>query len=404
MSNLLNKYDECNLLNKYDEWLNDNSDVAALVLRQRLIPVEGRGSVIFPPTYAKPERVKEEDWLGYNIDYFPDGTNVCLIDSVGSQANRIEPIFKKEPYKNLVPQIIIKVKDGREVNLLDAGHRAADAIVRFSELADKLKDAFEAWRDNGNAEPLAKIAPTSIVFGSWDSRDTQAKIPRVVSSVIRAFNVKVLHRSAQYIPPIDYVAEGLVDPPENKSAQDRLSELGLSHAPAPWTHGGVIVEGEIRRDATLSLVAIRTLGVGQDGDVLKLRRYIFGLALIALLMPQDFNLRAGCQLVLDPERSLEFDCVRLNGSRKGVGITLEEALNFATLAAEEFKVGENKDIKFEGKRAKEELSKSKKERKAAQRSRPETVARDTLNKEQEATTLPLETEAPKEGSGGSDNG
>jgi CRISPR-associated protein Csb1 len=30
---------------------------------------------------------------GYNIDELPDGSNVCLIDSFGSQANRIEPLF-----------------------------------------------------------------------------------------------------------------------------------------------------------------------------------------------------------------------------------------------------------------------------------------------------------------------
>lgn len=33
---------------------------------------------------------------GYNIDGDPAGDNICLIDSVGSQANRIEPLFAKE--------------------------------------------------------------------------------------------------------------------------------------------------------------------------------------------------------------------------------------------------------------------------------------------------------------------
>ena len=35
--------------------------------------------------------MREEDWTGYNIDRFEDGASVCQIDSVGSQANRIEP-------------------------------------------------------------------------------------------------------------------------------------------------------------------------------------------------------------------------------------------------------------------------------------------------------------------------
>ena len=48
---------------------------------------------------------------GYNIDWFgegKDGTNVCLIDSVGSQANRIEPLFMHEKYREPVPQIVVQ--------------------------------------------------------------------------------------------------------------------------------------------------------------------------------------------------------------------------------------------------------------------------------------------------------
>jgi CRISPR-associated protein Csb1 len=367
------------LLTRYDEWLNDDSEVAALVLRQWLMPVEGRDAVIFPPTYNLKDtegarRFKKGEPLpgyfenskgeayGYNIDRFSDGTSVCQIDSIGSQANRIEPIFKRTPYSSLVPQITIRA-GGKEINLLDAGHRAADAIVRFSTLADELRSAFKTWQDDGNAEPLAKIAPTSIVFGSWDSRETQAKLPRVFRSVIRAFNVEVLHRSAQYIPPIDYVAEDLVDAPTDGNAQKRLSELGFSHAPAPWTHGGVIAKGGIRRDATLNLVAIRTLGTGSNGNPLKLRRYIFGLALVGLTAPQDFNLREGCQLVLDQENPFECSLVRFNGSREKLELSHEDALRYAQEAAKDFGVGENRTGEFLQVRAKEELAKSKQDRK-----------------------------------------
>jgi hypothetical protein len=60
-----------------DQWVKDDSDVAALVMHQWLEPVEGKNAVIFPPTYAKPERMREEDWLGYNIDKFEGGSSVC---------------------------------------------------------------------------------------------------------------------------------------------------------------------------------------------------------------------------------------------------------------------------------------------------------------------------------------
>src|SRR5258705_1983029 len=141
-------------VDQFDSWLRDGSDVAALVMRQWLVPVEGKEAIIFPPTYAKPERMREEDWTGYNIDVL-EGSYVCQIDSVGSQANRMEPIFKREPYSKLVPQITIKAGE-HKVHLLDAGHRAADAIVRFSALGPGLHEAFRVYRDDGNAEPLAR--------------------------------------------------------------------------------------------------------------------------------------------------------------------------------------------------------------------------------------------------------
>ncbi|MBM4049606.1 MAG: type I-U CRISPR-associated protein Cas7, partial [Planctomycetes bacterium] len=141
------------VLSRFDHWLKDDGP-AALVLREHLVPVEGKDAVVFPPTYPLSGKGEDEK-AGYNVDRFEDGTSVCQIDSVGSQANRMEPIFKREPYSHFVPQITIRAGD-KEVNLLDAGHRAADAIVRFSGLAARLKDAFLAYRNDGNADPLAK--------------------------------------------------------------------------------------------------------------------------------------------------------------------------------------------------------------------------------------------------------
>ncbi|MGH9202979.1 MAG: type I-G CRISPR-associated RAMP protein Csb1/Cas7g, partial [Vicinamibacterales bacterium] len=113
-----------------DGWLEPTGPVA-LHLRQKLLPVEadenGRG-VIFPPTYAD---------IGYNIDTLADGTRVATIDTVGSQANRLEPIFKStgkndkggelNSLASLVPQIEIvlhKVSEHIERrSLLDLAHR-----------------------------------------------------------------------------------------------------------------------------------------------------------------------------------------------------------------------------------------------------------------------------------------
>ena len=295
---------------------------------------------------------------------------MCLIDSVGSQANRMEPIFRREQYRNLVPRVTIIAKLGgneTSVNLLEAGHRAADAIVRFSNLATEFEGAFRAIRSSGDAEPLSKLAPTSLVFGVWDSRATQVKLPRIVRSVIRAHNVKTLHRSAQYVPPMDYVTEGILDEPQDKSAKDALSELGLQHAPASWSHGGVLAQGDIRREASLNLAALRGLKAGSDDRTLALRRYILGIALVAFTAPQETSLREGCQLVPDAQRPATWQIVHHDGKRSGFVISHAEALAYAQAAATAFGVGPEKTATFDSAKAKAVATQSKEERKRSRR-------------------------------------
>jgi CRISPR-associated protein Csb1 len=334
-----------------DAWLEPDGP-AALVIREHLMPVEGPDGVIFPATYAASADKTFKG--GYNIDELPDGRNVCLIDSVGSQANRIEPRFAEPPYDTLVPQLVIVAGDKR-VNLLDAGHRAGDAIARCSGLADDLKQAFKAVL-GGDAEPLARIAPTSLVFGVWDSRDTQAKLPRLLTSTVRAYDVHELHRSAQYVPAADYVESGMLDEPTDKTTSDLYSSRGFKHAPASWSHGGVIATGGVRRDSALHLVALRQLRARDEMKRRLLQRYILGLAAVAFTMPSAGYFRQGCNLVLDPEKPTEFSEVRREGSRRPSSITHEQAIAYAENAAAAFGIGARRDVPFDKNKAKEDVS------------------------------------------------
>ncbi len=344
---------------KYDVWLTGDEGPAALVIREHLMPVEGNDGVVFPPTFAAGDGFPG----GYNIDTFgdgKDGENVCLIDSVGSQANRIEPIFAEPAYASLIPQIVIKAGE-KEINILEAGHRAGDALVRCSALQEELHEAFEALL-KGNAETLAKTAPTSLVFGVWDSRDTQAKHPRLVSSVIRSFNVRRLTRGAVYVPPVDYAALEVFDEKDKQKAEGNqknpLARRGFVHNPASASHGGVIATGGIRRDATLSLAALQLLKAGDDSErTLALRRYILGLSLVALTANTSSYLRQGCNLVLDPDKPREFHEVYRDGRRQPATMTHDEAIAFATAAAETFGIGESRTVSFDKSKAKEDVKK-----------------------------------------------
>jgi len=328
---------------------------AALVCRQRLTPAEGRDAVIFPPTFAAAEGGKS----GYNIDppkeaAAPGTKRIAIIDTVGAQANRMEPLFRKDgAAPALVPQIEIKAGN-KTVNLLDAGHRAADAIARYSALGPALKEAFVDYGESGDATKLAKLAPTSLIFGVWDSRDTQTKLPRLVASTIRAYDVEELTRSAQYNPPLDYVGLGLIDEPEDKRVLDAASELGFRHAPAVGTHGGIVVHGEIRREAILSLVGLRAIGPKGEKGV-ALRNYILGLALVAMVYDRPHELRQGCLLVADPDNPAVWELVAHDGKRTTVQPDPKAALAFAQEAAKAFGVGESREVEFDRKAANDAL-------------------------------------------------
>lgn len=369
-----------NILAKFDHYL-DVSGPAALVIREQLVPVEGADGVFFPATYAASEDKTFKG--GYNIDAFADGTNIALVDSVGSQANRIEPLFKSGDYAALVPQIVIEAGE-KKINLLDAGHRAGDAIVRCSELQSELQAAFKALL-KGDAVPLAKIAPTSLVFGVWDSRDTQAKAPRLIASRIRAYDVKSLTRSAQYWaggspdPVTVYDDQNVLGPITSEEDRKQRSTSGFTHVPATATHGGVIAGGKgIRRDATLALSALRLLKSTNDEETKKLHRYILGLALVAFTKLPGGYLRQGTILVNDGTRT--FDEVAVNGARTHATLTHDIALEYAKAAAKAFVVGDAKTVNFDGKTAKADLA-GKAAEKAAKKARKGKGAAAATNTE-----------------------
>jgi CRISPR-associated protein Csb1 len=320
MTTEIRRYDE--YINTVD-WLNKANLPVAITLTEILEPSEGNDAIIFPPTFAPSRNATNL----YQIDDLDSKltpqeaakagleANSCLIDSVGSQANRMESIFKEPQLSELTPQITVKLNNEVSANLLDIGHRIADGAVRFSGLREEVTTAIKALRDNANAELLAKLAPTSLIFGFWDSRPdtTMYKFGRMLSSTIRATNVSIIRRSAQFNPAFDPSLLGLADEvPDGETepqdtlgkasdGKDPLSKLGLRSAPAVNTHGGVRVFGQIVRRTQINLIRLRALAVTKGGQILpdetlKLRRYILGLALVAGKAQTDYDLREGCLL------------------------------------------------------------------------------------------------------------
>lgn len=381
-----------------DSWANDLEEpealhlnpkgLVALHLKQRLLPVEGEGAVIFPPTYAD---------IGYSIDTLSDGTKVATIDSVGSQANRMEPLFKTPPLSELVPQIEIelhtKEDDGEKHietrSLLDLAHRTADAVVlSCPTLVPDVARAFQALKRHGDAGPLCRLAPTSLIFGVWDSRGgSQEKRPRLVRSIIRAWDVTPLHTAAQFNSVWKALDVSQQDElrKEAKAKNKKLSEKGFADAPATFRKvspsaakymsefrdgspnperrvlGGIVVNGCIERNVTVNLVALRGISGADDEQTREIRRYLLSLALIAASADMDLFLREGCLL-----RYANDDIwseIPRRGSARDVDLASEvaqkELLAYARAAVEPFKADWPKILthKFDLQEAKKLLAK-----------------------------------------------
>ena len=372
---------------QFHGWADDQNGPVALHLKQKLLSVEGEGGVIFPPTYAD---------IGYNIDTLSDGTKVAMIDSVGSQANRMEPMFKQEPYAQLVPQIEIELqeknKDGgayiEKRSLLDLAHRSADAVVYATpKLSELIAKAYVALHQ-GNAFPLSCIAPTSMIFGAWDSRGGSGeKRPRLVRSIIRAWDVDQIFSAAQFNSVSKQLDENqrLELEKEAKAKGIKLSVKGFADAPATFRKvsasaakymqefrdgapnperrvlGGVRANGPIERDVTINLVALRAIRGSKPEETEQLRRYLLALALLAATSDFDLSLREGCNLRI-PNDDCWFAVPRRGKPSEvslGQASTQGEFLKFAQAAVLPFKSHWPKETvyKFDIKEAKKMLAK-----------------------------------------------
>jgi CRISPR-associated protein Csb1 len=306
-----------------NDWADNRDGPVALTCKQKLLPVEGEGGVIFPPTYAD---------IGYNIDTLSDGTKVATIDSVGSQANRMEPIFTRQPYSALVPQLVIELhkdkNDGAEYverrSIFDLAHRSADAVVySCPKLAPIIARAYSALKRNGDAGPLCSLAPTSLLFGVWDSRGGSGeKRPRLIRSIIRAWDVEPLYAAAQFNSIWKALSEDQQAELEKEAnaKKTRLSEKGFADAPATFRKvsqaaakqmpefcdgapnperrvlGGVVTKGEIERDIAVNLVALRNIRGATEERTQDIRRYLLALALLTATADIELFLREGCNL------------------------------------------------------------------------------------------------------------
>ena len=217
---------------------------------------------------------------------------------------------------DVIPRHVVE-SGGRRVDLTALPHRLADATIRATGLAGELRRCFVEF-SQGDPAPLARLGPTSLVYGGWDSRASRVPVRRVIGSRIEAHDVVECTGSAQYSGVFGQDELGL-------SAQEWLKGSNAGFAPSPATGrlGGIRVRGEIVQSATIVLGVLRGYRMGDGREVLA--GYLLGLALGGLLIGgRRYDLRSGCDLV--PAGSVRWDAVSAEGGRCPVEVDTQAVL------------------------------------------------------------------------------
>lgn len=349
---------------------------AVIRITETLEAAGGKDFPVFPPSYAgegtntppvydlngiewgEVLREKSAKDGSKRITRYIKRARHCTMDSPQSHANRTEIAFRDdEALRALVPQAEAQIPrkvefaDQSNTNLLALPHRVADFRVRASNQKEVAAKAIKALA-SGDALPLLRFMPTSLIFGFWDSRAEgyQHKHSRILLTRIDAFGVVPCEKHSLYTGPYSKdecafvvlgdstLAEKLVEqelatPDEsNKTKADKetekwsdlMAKRGFSNALSkPNTPGGVFAE-RIERLALISLTDIASIFCfkaeektdeatkgGKEGQppakrqpdkdlTNAARRYLIALALLAESHPRSigsYRLRSGCELL-----------------------------------------------------------------------------------------------------------
>ena len=316
-----------------------------------LEPVGGQFDRILPPTYAGGKYATEKRrWNG-------EETETVLLDSVQSQANRLEMLLLQavERRELALPLMRVRFGNGKSVTTLDAPHRVADAIFRDSELDGVAfrestigRAIFSARPDN--AVELLRYAPNAALFGMWDSTDLLkrpgGKFARALTSEIIGFGVLPGIRTASRIDPLNirksqrrmYLtadgrwtfdpekaakkkdSRGKVEPtligkegkPSEANHGNVLPDLTHTEKDEIKIHGGVTIRGAVQT-TVLSFAQLRQLRFPLNGKPDQRRdpaaRAVLaalGIYAVALQWRDGYQLRSRCQLVPKAPPSWEF--------------------------------------------------------------------------------------------------
>jgi CRISPR-associated protein Csb1 len=341
-------------------------DTVAIRGMATLEPAGGPGDKIFPPTHAIDEKNKKPGAKYAFETRRIDGQDVecVLIDSVQSQANRMEEALEALWEQKKIPLPVISVDFSKvapevgRVTSLTAPHRIADALLRDSLLNGKLfrlSDVGKSFTDASihNASPLFNVCPTGLVFGLWDSTGPKgglgAKFQRALVSEIVGINAAYGSKTASRIDPMNILKNAAeiyeaadpderwtTDPKKAKMHDNQPVKFGKEGKPSEVNHGNVtptidtvsggVTIDEARHTVVLSLASLRRLGFTRGAQ--EARTVLAALGLLAVLAAESrgHDLRSRCLLVPRKGCHLKLEAVAAEGSTTPLELNLNKAI------------------------------------------------------------------------------
>ena len=334
--------------------------VAAIRLTVDLSPAAdeegGNKTRVFPPTYAPKKKTGEKKPPPEYVisDSADDAGKIAVLDSVQSQANRLEAVLQEACDNGDLDLPLLAVDFGdlprepRKLTVLQMPHRWADAILRDSvdgvdgvdgvgEKKSKKKNKAFLKTDIGkalaesnlrNATAVFGYCPSSLLFGVWHSTGKGGgrgvKYPRALASEIIAYGAKEATHSAVRDDPLGIEIEPFQELYKNdpsfkkwvdEKTGDKDEKIGDKKEdkgkPSSINHGNILASGGLggitfraaKLTAVITLAGMRRLRFPVDGAFDKDRDYAaravlaaMGLFALARQNESGYDLRSRCWL------------------------------------------------------------------------------------------------------------
>ena len=329
---------------------------------RRLQPAGGAGDKIFPPTYPGSRQIDPPRHLFERRRGAGEDVWCVLIDSVQSQANRLEEALLAVAKEGLPLPYVTVDFNGKgldpldQITSLDAPHRVYDAILRDSLAGD---DPFMRSKQGkrlaaatpADATALLELSPSALLFGAWHSQGEGgglgAKFPRALVSEIMGIDTPVDEvlvdlRTGETEPRTTSRRAGIrIDPlgilrkvevfkgasvADWSTAAEETGQRAKKVRPSEILHGNIISTvaplgvtcSHAEHRVVITLAGLRRLRFGGGQRDVAGRALLVALGLVALV-EQDargYALRSRCDLVCEGVAPLEL--VRSDGSTESL--------------------------------------------------------------------------------------